>query len=171
MKLATQVHIAGDPVVTFTFYGLPSVNTHYNKHFRPRSIETNEYRLEAREEAQWWMYFQDKLEHPVIKRALVVVKIWVPNTGVADIHNEWVKAILDGFTDAGLYQDDEWATMPIVIFMWAGVGEFKPRQRRLKRTDIEIHELGLIAQNGIYVKLPKGGRRRYEINWDTSTEV
>lgn len=170
MKLATQVHIAGDPVVTFTFYGLPSVNTHYGKHFRPRGIETNEYRLEAREEAQWWMFGQN-LELPVVKRALVIVKVWVPTEGIMDVHNEYIKALLDGFSDAGIWEDDEWTFVPMVINMWAGVGNFKPRQRRLKRTDIEIHELGLVKINGEYMKLPKGRRQYSDINWDTFMEI
>lgn len=167
-KFPTQLTIAGSPVATFTFYGLPSVNTHYNKHFRPRGIETNEWRLEAREEAKWWLWANniDVSVEPLVSRALVVVKVWVPHTGIMDIHNEWIKAILDGFSDAGIWADDEWAFVPCVMNLWAGIGEFGPRQLRFKKTEIEIHELNRINYNGVHLRLPKGRRQVLDIDWD-----
>lgn len=165
MILGTQLTIAGDPIASFEFLGLPSINTHYGKHFRPRGIATNEWRLEAKEEALWFLWDKD-INFPLVNRALVIVKVWVPHEGIMDVHNVYIKALLDGFTDAVVFTDDEWAFVPVVMYLWAGVGKFGPRQYKLRRTVLEIHELRLINYNGIYLELPKGRTWVRDIEWD-----
>ncbi len=154
-NLGTQVTIAGSPIVSFEFEGLPSVNTHYNKHFRPRSIDTAEWRYEAREKALDWIGFR---EGPIIQRGLVIVKVWPPSEGIMDIHNVHVKPLFDGFSDAKLWVDDEWAFLPLVMTMFAGIGNYTAGQYAKRRTVLEIHELRLVNDNGVFAKLPKGRR-------------
>lgn len=153
--IGTTVTITGEPVCSFEFIGLPSTNTHYNKHFRPRAVATNELRLEAREEAKWWAFMNNK-EGPIVTRAFVLVKIWVPHEGIMDIHNTHIKPLLDGFSDAGVWEDDEWAFVPLVAFMWAGVATHPPRSVKLRRTVLEIHFLHSIIENGEHLTLPRG---------------
>lgn len=166
-KLGTRITIVGDPVASFEFHGLPSVNTHYGKHFRPRGIDTAEWRYEAKQKALDFVGWQDT---PVIKRGLVIIKVWPPHEGIMDIHNVHVKPLFDGFTDAGLWIDDEWAFVPTVMTQWAGIGEYGPRQYKLRRTVIEVHELVHINYNGVYLNLPKGRRWMIDTDWDNFME-
>ena len=165
--LGTRITIAGEPVVSFEFEGLPSVNTHYGKHFRARGIDTAEWRYEAKYKA---LDFIKKRQTPVIQRGLVIVKVWPPHEGIMDIHNVHVKPLFDGFTDAGLWVDDEWAFVPMVTTLWAGLGDYKPREYKKRRTVLEIHELVHINYNGVYLNLPKGRRWMIDSDWDTYME-
>lgn len=150
----SYVIIAGDPVCSFEFVGLPSVNTHYNKHWRARSIDTAEWRYEAKYKA---LDFIGWSQVPVIKtRALVVVWVYPPYEEISDIHNVHIKPLLDGFSDAGIWQDDEWAFVPLVMYAFGGIGDYKPKQKKLRRTVLDIHELGTFNVNNVLHKLPKG---------------
>jgi hypothetical protein len=147
------VQIDGDPTIVIEFTGLPSVNTHYNKHFRARGVSTNEWRLEAREKARDILLWTDAVP---VKRAFALVKVYPPYEEISDIHNVHIKPLLDGFTDAGIWADDEWAFLPLVMHLWGGIGEQKPRQHKIRRTVIEIYELEALFINGSKQRLPKG---------------
>lgn len=149
-----QLSLSGSPRFSFEFIGVPSVNTHYNKHFRPRSIETGEWRYEAKEKALWALWGQKK--RPAVQRALVLVDVWIPHEGVMDIHNVNLKPILDGFSEAGLWTDDEWAFVPIVITRWAGIRSYKPREPKKNKILIHVYDLQFFNLRGQYQKLPKG---------------
>lgn len=153
-----QLTLSGRPVASFEFRSVPSVNTHYNKHHHARSISTAEWRYEAREEALKVIRSMGKRPEdlPLVQRALVVVNVWIPHEGIMDIHNVHIKPLLDGFSEAQLWKDDEWAFVPLVLFRWAGV---LPKE---KLTTIDVYELQLFQVQGEYQLLPKGR------NWDTA---
>lgn len=160
LRYLTQVSIAGRPIFSCEALGLPSVNTHYNKHYKSRANDTKRWRELGESIA---LDFTFDLPKPVVKRALVVVNVFVPTEGICDIHNVHVKPMLDGFTDAGLWVDDEWTFVPLVLFAYAGIGtEFGPlkrgkkRRRRLTRTVLEVFELDFIYKSGHKLRLPKG---------------
>src|SRR5690606_32808887 len=116
-----QLIINGHPVFSIEFEGLPSVNCHYGKHWKARSTPTAEWRYEAKVKAIEAMGAAAWIgDVPVIKRGMVIVDVYPPYEEISDIHNVHIKPILDGFSDAGLWGDDEWAFVPIVIFRWAG---------------------------------------------------
>ena len=152
-----QLFLSGSPEVSFEFEGLPSVNTHYNKHHHARGVSTAEWRYEAREKAKDYLAQFDPDELPLIRRALVVVNVWIPHEGIMDIHNVHIKPILDGFSEAQLWKDDEWAFVPIVMFRWAGIEKGK------RITVFDIYELTFFQVRGEYQKLPLGR------NWNTET--
>jgi hypothetical protein len=157
LRYLAQLNIAGKPVVSFTFEGLPSMNTYYNLNRWARSSRTAEWRYEAREKVY---DHTDALWLPdneyVINRALVVVNIYPPYEEMMDIHNIVIKPILDGFTDGGLWRDDEWTVVPLVLYAWAGIGEQKPRQHKIRRTRLDVYELNRYTVGGQQQILPKG---------------
>lgn len=154
-KLA-QLHLVGQPTMSIDFIGLPSVNTHYGQNRWAKAQHTAEWRYEAREKAYEHTLWLDDF---LIKRALVVVNVFPPYEEIMDIHNVWVKAVLDGFSDAEVWSDDEWAFVPLVLFAWAGIGEQKPRQHKIRRTRIDVYELDAYIVGGQRQTLPRGRKR------------
>lgn len=139
------------------FEGLPSVNRHYGLHYRPKSIQTAEWRHEAKYKALDYMLEHSLYDTPIIKgRAFVMVNVYPPFEEVSDIHNVYTKALLDGFTDAGVYVDDEWAWMPLFAYRWAGLGNNVPGRFKGRQTRLDIYELGDLIINGEGQRLPKG---------------
>ena len=145
------VEITGTPVASFEFINLPTWNTLLGQHWRRRSGVTKEWRMEGNHLAWAFQRKQVFADLHSISRALVVVKVCPPFEEISDIHNISIKAIADGFTDAGLWPDDEWAYVPLVVFMWAGLSEDKKR-----RTTVEIHELEALVLNDESQILPLG---------------
>lgn len=148
------IEINGDPLASFEFINVPSWNTTVNMHWGRRRASTADWRMEGNH-----MAHQVKKKHifqdlPMVDRALVLVKVYPPFEEISDIHNVNIKAICDGFTDAYLWEDDEWAYVPFVAFMWAGIDEAKKR-----RTIIEVHELEGVFINGVSQLLPNGRTR------------
>lgn len=155
-----KLTITGSPALSIDFVGLPSVNTHYGQHRWAKAQHTAEWRLEAREKAyEHTMWNFD----PLVRRALVVMNVYPPYEEISDIHNVWVKAILDGFTDAEVWVDDEWAFVPLVLWAWAGISEERHANgRKAKLTRIDVYELDKYIVNGDQQVLP-AGRKRYGI--------
>lgn len=137
----SSLSIDNVPLWSCPVIGLPSVNTHYNKHFRARSVDTGEWRTWAKDEAGLFLWLNPQLERPAIKRALVVVNVFPPYEEISDIHNVHIKPILDGFTDAGLWTDDEWAFVPLVLYAWGGNRDRQGRGNKERLTVFEVHEL------------------------------
>lgn len=152
----TQLRITGKPVFSCPLVGLPSVNTHYNTHWRKRSVMTGEWRTWAKDEAGIFMWENPDLPRPIVNRALIVVNVFPPHEEISDIHNVHIKAILDGFTDAGLWVDDEWAFVPLVLYAFAGIGTQKPGTQKQRITVIDVYELEAYIKNGDRQRLPKG---------------
>ena len=158
--MSTMVKIIGRPKFSFWFESLPSVNTHYNMHFRPRSIATAEWRYEAKRKALSAILKGMHLDRPVITgRAFVLVNVYPPHEEISDIHNVHTKALLDGFTDAGIWGDDEWAFVPLFAYRWAGFGTNIPGRNKGRQTRIDIYELGDFSINGDVQRMPKGRTR------------
>jgi hypothetical protein len=158
LKYNTILAIHGQPKLSLWFEGLPSMNTYYNMHRFARSAATAEWRYEARQKAYDTTLFMDDF---LIQRAFVVVNVFPPYEEISDIHNIVIKPILDGFSDAGVWSDDEWAFCPLVMYAWAGIGEQKPRQHKVRRTRIDLYELAQYKVRGEAQILPKGRKKLY----------
>jgi hypothetical protein len=57
----------------------------------------------------------------------VVIKVYRNNNIRRDVHNLFAKPILDGFTDAGMWADDNEKVIPKVTFEYCGVDRNNPR--------------------------------------------
>lgn len=150
------VKITGVPVLSLEFENVPSVNWFYNRHFRTRGPITAEWRFEAKDKARqelWWG------EARPVDRALVVVKVYPFAEEIADLHNVHIKPLLDGLSDAMIWKDDEWAFVPVIIFMWGGASTHVPREKKIRRTVIEVYELEHFVFNQKHLTLPKGRTR------------
>lgn len=162
--LGAQLKIEGlgpKPVLSITFEGLPSMNTYYNMHRWARATATAEWKWEARDKAYAYTLFRDPGDF-LVNRALVVVNVFPPFEEIMDIHNIVIKPILDGFTDAEVWSDDEWAFCPLVLYAWAGIGKQKPRQHKIRRTRIDVYELHSYWVGGTQQRLPKGRKKLYD---------
>jgi hypothetical protein len=156
--MPTDLHITGEALAEFTFDGLPSWNVVMRKHRMQQSSMTKALRLEGKTLAQNFMRkFYPGREYLIEKRALVVVRVQPPHEGVMDTYNVDIKDVCDGFTDAMVWPDDEWAWLPVTVFMWDGIGN-----REESRTVIEVHELGRLVVNGEARPLPRGRERVQE---------
>lgn len=153
--MTTILSIKGQPVFTAEFDDVPSRNQ--TNSWR-RNIEVKaQWRFEGKEKAlnfrgyEFDQEFFAKLAGPIIKEcALVVATVYLSNMGVADIHNPDIKPILDGFSDAQIYMDDEWAFVPLVLFAWGGI---TPGKKSLR---IDVYELDSYIINGTMQALPAG---------------
>lgn len=147
--------VFGKKVASMEFIDLPSVNTFYNMYRHNKGRVTAEWRFEAKEKA--WDEMGFEWEFPFIKkRALVVVNVFIPHEGIMDIHNVYIKALLDGMSDAGMWADDEWAWVPLVLFRWAGVTQYEKREKRYRRTVIDVYEVDGLWVDGDMQILPRG---------------
>jgi hypothetical protein len=142
LKYNTILAIHGQPKLSLWFEGLPSMNTYYNMHRFARSAATAEWRYEARQKAYDTTLFMDDF---LIQRALVVVNVFPPYEEIS----------------AGVWSDDEWAFCPLVMYAWAGIGEQKPRQHKVRRTRIDLYELAQYKVRGEAQILPKGRKKLY----------
>ena len=169
MTQDSHIQIIGDPVASFEVLGLPSINTFNVMHHFAKAKMSKEFREQGERIGRDIVGWQDT---PLIRRVLLVVRVWVPHEGIMDIHNVYIKPVLDGLTDAGVYEDDEWAFVPAVLFLWAGVGTelldanppkrltWKEQRRvRARRTVFDLYELSSVSLNGEFQKLPKGRRK------------
>jgi hypothetical protein len=152
---SASVSLTGQPLLSIPFENVPSINVFAGKHHRQKSVITAEWRYEAKYKALDEMGFVES--YPMLKgRALCVVKFYPPHEEISDIHNVYVKPILDGFSDAGIWPDDEWAHLPLFWYQWAGFTEQIPRTPRRRTIIIDIYELGELLYNGVAQRLPKG---------------
>jgi hypothetical protein len=150
----SEVIINGQALAEFTFYNVPSWNTILGKHHMEQGRVTKSLRLEGQVLGQNFMRRFCTDRDYLVDRALIVVKVYPPHEGVMDIHNVALKAITDGFTDAMIFEDDEWAFVPVVVCMWGGID---PKGDR--RTVIEVHRLDRLVIDGKAQVLPMGRTR------------
>lgn len=165
MSEISKLQIQGHPVASFEFIGLPSVNTHYGLNRWTKATRTAEWRYEARVSVLTYRGLEDddlflaQMVPIIQKRALVVVWVFPPYEEISDIHNIYIKAVLDGFSDAGLWQDDEWASVPLVLYAFGGIGEQKPRTQKKRLTRFDIYEIGMFTVRDKIHNLPRGRKR------------
>lgn len=128
---ALKTIAAGTPVATITFPFLPSWNvivaTARGNRYAAAS-ETTTWRTLGKVAA-------NKLVRPLPNQCALVVRSWRKNHQRYDIHNLSTKAVLDGFTDAKIWEDDDVRHVPVVIFSHEGVDKNNPR------VEIEIYDL------------------------------
>ena len=147
----TILEITGTPIASFEFINVPTWNRLLSMNHWKRGTTAKDWRMEGNHLAYQFQKSQIFTDLHSVDRALILVKVYPPFEEISDIHNVSIKAIADGFTDAGFWKDDEWAYVPVVVFMWAGIAEDKKR-----RTIIEIHELEALIINDESQVLPLG---------------
>lgn len=64
---------------------------------------------------------------PLNKGVWLNVKVFRNNLRARDVHNTFIKPILDGFTEAKLWADDNEKVVPKVTFEYCGVDKENPR--------------------------------------------
>jgi hypothetical protein len=170
--------LTGKPLARFYIRGLQSWNEVFGKgHWRNKQRVVKRWRglgekLGLRMRAQrgiaskWVGIYSSTGKHvgrlighthlPIVaqRRALVVVKVVRGTEHKYDVHNVFVKALFDGFSDAGLWIDDEWVYVPTVLFTWAADTE-----GRGQHFVVEVHELDRFLVNGVAQFLPDGRGR------------
>lgn len=149
----TNVYIWGKPKAEFEIDDLPSWNQiaamgHWNvrklkKYFRETGARlAHKFRLVC------------KIRGFVIeRRTLVIVRVQTPHEGEFDVFNVNIKYLTDGFTDGKIWANDDWTTIPLVMFMWDG---FHYNGGKKWNCIVEVHELGRLMINGSHCKLPMG---------------
>ena len=155
--MITDLIVDGKALIKLEFLDLPSRNKNYG-HYLKKAKWTASIREEAfvkaREAMQEFDWFDTESQFP-LKRALVIVDVYTPFQNSMDVHNVDVKAVLDGLTDAGVWTDDEWAFIPIVIFRWAG-----SNPSRNRKAVIQIHALNSLTIDDEPQILPAGRTRK-----------
>lgn len=150
----SRLVLDGDPLAQFTFFGLPSWNSILGKHWRRQGEMTKSVRADGSNLARAWMNKFRGGRGPLIEHhVLLVAWVFPPHEGVMDIYNVAIKALGDGFTDASVWPDDEWAVIPVTLFAFGGI-EGGPESR----TVIDVHRLdnnGFVV-NGRAMRLPAG---------------
>lgn len=152
----TTIKIDGKPLVVFTFDELPSVNEEINKARKNKYVSaksTLQWRVAGARLAGRFMEEMNGSGYLIQNVALVVVNIYRDKQGKYDVTNPYVKAIMDGFTDAAIWPDDDWANLPMVIFRWRHADDGEEEGQRF---EVEVHELDGVIQNGVTQVLPQG---------------
>jgi Holliday junction resolvase RusA-like endonuclease len=76
---------------------------------------------------QWLISRPEETFLPLTRGVWVVIKVYRRDNRSRDVHNLFAKPILDGFTDAGLWKDDNEKVVPKVTFEYCGVDRDNPR--------------------------------------------
>jgi Holliday junction resolvase RusA-like endonuclease len=76
---------------------------------------------------QWILNNPGSLMQPLSGGVWVVIRVYRHNNIRRDVHNLFAKPILDGFTQAGLWVDDNEKVVPKVTFEYCGVDKENPR--------------------------------------------
>jgi Holliday junction resolvase RusA-like endonuclease len=131
------ITINGLPLATFTFPHLPSWNESISKargnKFKAAK-DTANWRLEGCVAAKNWLKGKS-LARPFFKQPVAIVaRVWRKDKRRYDVHNICLKAVLDGFSDANLWQDDSSDYVPILMMMHMGINKLRPR------VEISIYE-------------------------------
>ena len=132
---AVEVH--GQPLVTFTFPHLPSWNKTIEKargnKYRAAD-DTAAWRLEGCVAAKKWLKGKS-LGRPYFSFPVAVVaRVWRKDKRRYDVHNICLKAVLDGFSDAGIWADDSSEYVPVLLMQHMGIDKLKAR------VEISIYE-------------------------------
>lgn len=162
--------IEGQPLASFVFEKIPSWNEVIevaNK--RPRNVKswkhargplisfTKKWRKAGYEmahgfmDSMWEMFF----ERPALveTRAMVIVKVFRATTRTYDVHNVYCKAIFDGFSEAGIWRDDNWKFVPWVLYGWVQMTELEESLMG-QCFVIEVYELDSVTLDGVAQVLP-----------------
>jgi hypothetical protein len=168
--MGTTISITGEPLVRFIFDYIPSWNEHLTAEVsaalhRRNRWHTAKWRIEGRDMALRFMAECGPRERRFLiqKPGLAWIKIYRATENIYDVPNVYSKAIYDGFTDASIWPDDEWAFVPYALNSWTYLD---PEDSLGQRFEIEVHELEAIYINGVAQVLPLG--RRGVEGWNVS---
>lgn len=155
--MGTTIQIDGKPLVSFTFEYLPSWNEHLSAEVhaalhRKSRWHTAKWRVEGRDLALRFMSECGPRERRFLvqKPGFVWIKIYRATEHIFDVPNVYSKSIFDGFTDANIWPDDEWAFVPYALNSWCALDD------KGQRFEIEVHELNAVYWNGAPQVLPLG---------------
>lgn len=157
--MGTTIRIDGLALVQFIFDYIPSVNEAVDKaraHWTVGRKHTETWRTQGRTAASLFMANCGPTVRGYLiqRRAFVWVRVFrAVEWPTYDVTNTYVKAIMDGFTDAMLWPDDDWPNVPNVLFGWQPYG---PDEERVNKFVIEVHELDAFVVNGQEQVLPMG---------------
>lgn len=105
------------------------------------------------EKACWDLLFTQP--YLIRKRAMVIVKVARATERTYDVHNAYVKAVFDGFSDAGIWKDDNWKYVPWVLYGWVHMSNI---DEAFVTGDnvflIELYELDRVTISGVPYILP-----------------
>lgn len=163
----TDLIINGEPIMSITFDDVPSWNAVAKMSPKDKMNTTKSWRHQGYIFARQFVMRLRKEVGPtanpfLVKRALLVVKVMTARDGEMDVFNKNVKYLTDGFTDAKVWENDDWVHVPIVIFMWGGKDmdiQYKKnavRHSAITKTIVEVHELGSLSINWEKQILPAG---------------
>jgi hypothetical protein len=165
----TTIIIQGQPLASFEYDYIPSWNEVISwANQRPKRAYTrqqqlaiyssrkNQWKHEGQEIAESFMgQYHPYRDYLIECRAFVLLKVIRLDERSYDVHNVWLKAIFDGFTNANIWPDDEWPNVPTVMATWwPNVDNYVAHT-----FIIEIHELEAFTYNGLSVGLPAGRHR------------
>lgn len=163
--MGTKLTIEGEPLVRFLFDYVPSTNEATNKartHWSAGHSDTKKWRAQGEDLARHFIQRALKEGHDphtfiVQRRAFLWVRVYrAAEWPTYDIHNPYLKPIADGFTDAGIWADDDWPNVPYVMFSWMPWdGRLLPNMAQ-NWFLIEVHELDAVTINGEAQILPMG---------------
>jgi hypothetical protein len=157
----TTIRIDGEPLARFVFDHLPSVNdaVRYSRaHWSKGHGHTKKWRAAGEDAARDFLREIRKSDNRwlVSKRAFLWVHVYRANDTVYDVTNPYTKALQDGFTDAGIWPDDDWPNLPYALFSWRK-WEFGGDPCNL--FVVEVHELDAVYINGAAQALPLGRKK------------
>ena len=167
--MSTIVRVEGEPLLRVYVEGLPSWNKNF-RHWTDKAQNTRSWRSMGARLAhnakmgltrRWPIKTKRDF---VVKTGMMINRIFPPHEGEMDVFNVNIKAVTDGFTDASIWPNDEWAYIPLVMFMWGGSFS-KARYHSGKKwvglstTEIGIYELRAVFLNGVEQNLPDGRER------------
>jgi Holliday junction resolvase RusA-like endonuclease len=148
------LEVRGRPLAEFVFPYVPTWNVSINAaraHWSKGHSHTKKWRAEGHELAHTFMQKFSPHQRLIKYRALVVVRAYREHTGTFDVHNIQMKALFDGFTDAGVWVDDSWEYVPVVVFAWAGHAS-----KGEGHITVAVYELGALIVDGTPQLLPAG---------------
>ena len=106
----------------------------------------------------------------------VVVRIWRPDASNYDVHNPYVKPVLDGFTHARLWLDDGCKRVPRVVFNYEGVDRSLAfdEQEREARARVQAEHAARQVRRGKKphpMRMPVRARFRFEMYQRTGAQA
>jgi hypothetical protein len=167
--MGTVIRIDGEPLVRFTFDYIPSWNEHLTAEVHAalrrkgpgHRWHTATWRMKGRDIALQFMaecgpkdrlFLINPIPDESDTRAFLWVKVYRETEHIYDVHNVYLKALLDGFTEASIWPDDDWAYVPYVLCSWVYGGP--------QRFEVEVHQLDMAFHNGVAQVLPSGRRKK-----------
>lgn len=72
-------------------------------------------------------YLEALREHFIRERCAIIVRVWRKDARTYDVPNIYIKPLLDGFTQAGLWRDDDSSILRRCLYQYEGIDKKNPR--------------------------------------------